>query len=43
VQVDFDIDGTHIVDGVAADAHGVSEKGTGVDVGVRKMEGETSS
>jgi NCS1 family nucleobase:cation symporter-1 len=39
VQVDFDVDGTHIVDGVVADdGQGSLEKGAHVDVDVKKVE-----
>lgn len=37
VQVDFDIDGTHIVDGVEVDRRGSLEKGADVGVDVQKV------
>lgn len=37
VQVDFDIDGTHVVDGVEVDRHGSLEKGADVGVDVQKV------
>jgi NCS1 family nucleobase:cation symporter-1 len=40
LQIDFDIDGSHIVDGVEPDRHGSLEKGTDVGVDVKKMEHE---
>lgn len=37
VQVDFDIDGTHVVDGVEVDRRGSLEKGADVGVDVQKV------
>jgi NCS1 family nucleobase:cation symporter-1 len=37
VQVDFDVDGTHVVEGVEVGRNGSMEKGGEVDVDVRKV------